>query len=509
MSKRLRILILENEVSDAALAEFHLREAGLQFSTRCVRERTDFVAALRDFQPHVVISGFKLPTFDGFSALEIVRQDHADLPFIFMTDAMGEDIAVAAIRYGADDYILKDRPARLPTAVLRVVAERRARLTARAHKERYRAIVNAAPEAIVLAGSTGDIAEWNHGAERMFGYTAAEAIGKPIVDLMPERYRAAHQAGMMRNSAAPLGQAEQPVFRTLQALHRNGSEFPIEMSIASWELVGRRYFGALIRDVTKKTRLMTELEQHRNELTDLLAQRTYDLSRANIALIQARESAEACSRAKSAALAAIDQKLHMPTKVILDIANMMQREQPDATQTGQLDKIAETAKQLLGNISDLVDTLDTDAAAVDMAAETALRERHAGQRVLVVDDEPLNREISICLLEEFGLTVDTAANGFEALEKVRERRYALVLMDMEMPTMSGIAATEQLRKLPQCDGLPILAMTASAFVEDKEKCLAVGMNDFIVKPVKPAVFAATLLHWLGAAPEASRPPNAI
>jgi len=130
------------------------------------------------------------------------------------------------------------------------------------------------------------------------------------------------------------------------------------------------------------------------------------------------------------------------------------------------------------------------------SAGPALRQRHQGLRVLVVDDEPMNIEIASCMMRDVGLRVDTAADGEQAICMARESSYAVILMDMQMPHMDGLEATRQIRMQPESLSVPILAMTANAFAEDKARCLAAGMNDFIVKPFSPEALFSMLLRWI-------------
>ena len=122
--------------------------------------------------------------------------------------------------------------------------------------------------------------------------------------------------------------------------------------------------------------------------------------------------------------------------------------------------------------------------------------RIKGARVLVVEDNDLNQEVAIELLGDAGLLVDVAENGEDAVRMVQEAAYDVVLMDMQMPVMDGITATREIRKLPQFDGLPIVAMTANAMKSDRERCLAAGMNDHVAKPIEPDQLWTALLRWV-------------
>ncbi len=129
-------------------------------------------------------------------------------------------------------------------------------------------------------------------------------------------------------------------------------------------------------------------------------------------------------------------------------------------------------------------------------AEAQLRAKHAGMRVLLVEDEPINQEVACSMLENAGLTVDLAADGESAVSMAAGQHYDLILMDLQLPRMNGIEATQRIRTLPDHAQTPIIAMTANALAEDRAQCLAMGMDEHLGKPIQPEVLYTTLLHWL-------------
>jgi PAS domain S-box-containing protein len=128
--------------------------------------------------------------------------------------------------------------------------------------------------------------------------------------------------------------------------------------------------------------------------------------------------------------------------------------------------------------------------------EEALRQRHRGARILLAEDNEVNREVALAMLHAVDLNVDVAADGLEAVARARKLVYDLVLMDMQMPQVGGVEATRSIRRLPGWQQRPILALTANAFDEDRQACAAAGMNDFITKPMDVSTLYATLLRWL-------------
>jgi signal transduction histidine kinase/DNA-binding response OmpR family regulator/HPt (histidine-containing phosphotransfer) domain-containing protein len=119
-----------------------------------------------------------------------------------------------------------------------------------------------------------------------------------------------------------------------------------------------------------------------------------------------------------------------------------------------------------------------------------------GARILLVEDNANNREVALDFLAAARMRVDSAADGLQAVAMVKDGDYDLVLMDIQMPLLDGLSAAREIRALPGCAELPIVAMTANALSGDRERSLAAGMNDHVIKPIEPDLLFRALLRWI-------------
>jgi CheY-like chemotaxis protein len=138
----------------------------------------------------------------------------------------------------------------------------------------------------------------------------------------------------------------------------------------------------------------------------------------------------------------------------------------------------------------------SDSQARELSPRDLLMQRFNGRLVLLAEDDEVNQEIGVLMLEAAGLVVEVASNGKDAVRKAESGSYAVILMDVQMPVMNGLEATRAIRLLPGLQGIPIVAMSANAFSEDRERSLDAGMNDHIGKPVLPDLLYSTLLRWM-------------
>ena len=253
----LRVLIIEDRPDDAELVAEHLRDAGLITVWERVDNEADFVGKLTRGLD-LIIADYHLPQFSAPRALELLKKLDLDIPFIVVSGTVGEAAAVAVMRSGARDYVLKDNLSRLKPAIereLRAAAERKvARAAQVEHVRRLGSIFDSALDAVVTMDASGVITDWNPMAQTIFGRPKSEAVGQFVADtIIPERYREAHRLGLRRFMAT----GEGPVLNQrleLEGLHCDGHEFPIELSISATASGSGHVFSAFVRDITERHR---------------------------------------------------------------------------------------------------------------------------------------------------------------------------------------------------------------------------------------------------------------
>ena len=156
---------------------------------------------------------------------------------------------------------------------------------------------------------------------------------------------------------------------------------------------------------------------------------------------------------------------------------------------------------LIPRLIDLFQGHDLRGATPTQTPDPVLPAPFAGRVALIVDDNPMNLEVTAALLERQGFDTRTATNGAEAIETLLDTDIDLILMDCQMPVMDGIEATRRIRALPSAHaGTPIIGLTGQSDDDDRETGLAAGMSDYLVKPVAPSALRATLARHLGDTP---------
>ncbi len=227
-------------------------------------------------------------------------------------------------------------------------------------------------------------------------------------------------------------------------------------------------------------------------------------------LVEARERAEAAVRTKSEFIAALGRDVRAPLNGVLGLADLLLQSRLEPAQRRHVEWLQGSARTLLATLANLVEhagAAEAPAAtgpAVAMPATPGVHAAPARARLLVVEDCPVTREVTRLLLERHGLEVDEAQDGPEALARCTQRRYDLVLMDVELPGLDGIAATRALRALDAAGSprTPVIALTGSTQARTRSECLAAGMDGFVVKPVEPRTLLATIAPFLPAAARA-------
>lgn len=256
--KLLRILIIEDTLADVVLINSELRKAGLSFRSKRVETKDSFLKEIRNEPPDLILADHGLPSFDSFTALAMAHDECPQVPFIFVTGALGEEMAIETFKSGATDYVLKNQLHNLVPAVQRAIrqAEERTKReqteqALRISEERFRSLVNGVKHcAIFMLDSQGRVTSWNAGAEWMENYPADEMLGRHISCLYLESDVAEKQPEQALKMAASAGQYEEEGWRS----RKGGARFWAKTNFTALRDEARqlRGFAVVMQDFTEQ-----------------------------------------------------------------------------------------------------------------------------------------------------------------------------------------------------------------------------------------------------------------
>ncbi|MGB2697685.1 MAG: PAS domain S-box protein [Candidatus Zixiibacteriota bacterium] len=266
MSIPLRILIIEDSEDDALLLVRELKRGGYEPAFKRVQTAQAMTAELKRQEWDLIIADYVMPRFSGLKALKILRDSGLDLPFIIISGKIGEETAIEAMKAGAHDYLMKDNLTRLAPAIQRELKEATVRKERRLAEEALREqaqIIDQIHDSVVSTNLDGYVTSWNKGAERLFGYSAKEALGKHITFVYPEDQHEFLEKQVIK----PLkrkGQLEIEV----RMKRKSGEDFYANLSLSLLRDREGTVIGMIgySMDISKRKRAEEELKQSKKQL---------------------------------------------------------------------------------------------------------------------------------------------------------------------------------------------------------------------------------------------------
>jgi len=333
------VLILEDERAHAELMLRELRRGGFAPDWQRVQSEEDFLARL-DPTLDLILSDYRMSLFDAPRALQLMQDRGMDIPFIVVSGTIGEDMAVSILKRGAADYLLKDRLARLGEAVRRALEQKRLRAAEMAERNRWKAIVDSSSDAILEVDLKGVILSWNAGAERIYGYTGEEVVGRPANFLAP-----ADRPDEISQILARLSRGERVDHFETVRVRKDGARIDVSLTISPIRDAAGRVTGAssIARDISERKQVLETM-------------------------VRAQE-AERANKAKSEFLSRMSHELRTPLNAILGFAQVLEMEPLRPDQRESVDQILRGGQHLLELISEVLDIARIEAGQMTIALE--------------------------------------------------------------------------------------------------------------------------------------------
>ena len=492
-SKRLRILIVEDQPSDAALAQRHLTGAGIGFAAVVVDTRAAFVQQLTAFCPDIILSDFSLPGFSGQSALKIAKDECPHIPFIFLSSVLGDETAVELIRQGATDYVLKDRLARLPSVIHRAIAE----AEQRGHLAQLETQLHQSQRLENLGQLAGGVAhDFNNLLAVILNYASfvAEELAAPPESDWPERLESARSDIRQITLAAERAAA---LTRQLLAFARREVIRPqvldLDNVITGVEEMLRRTLGAHVKLVTTLGGglwpVLADPGQLEQVLVNLVVNArdamphggTLTIDTSNITVDDDTIAGGSTSEpGRHVRLRVSDTGTGMTADVLERVFEPFFTTKEAGTGTGlglataygiisQADgRIQIYSEQGIGTTFSIMLPVTAAAAvpmkgaAVPMTGPVPYERAPKGETILIVEDEAALREVTKRIFTRNGYHVITAANGPEALTIASSHpgEIHLLVTDVVMPYMLGREVAEKMDVIKP--GIAVLFMSGYA-----------------------------------------------